>query len=337
MAARQEERAEREATAARRGRRPAAVPPAFGLDPVLWAAWLYYEEDLKQDDIAEILGVSRASVFNLLQRAREEGVVNITIDPARMERIALAQAMTRQTGLRECFIIPEEGRPEPLHDRVARFGARLLEQRLTNSDVLGVAWGRTVLSLSKALAPMVLPGATIAQITGSAIATYDFSPELCTSNIAVRIGGRCINLHAPGLLSSASMKKLLMQEPIIEQHFRLLRTCTRTLFGVTHIGSETLLKDSGFMSDQVLADYQRLGAIGFVAGYFFDAEGQVVLTEIDERHVVMPRDDFLSVPERICVAGGLSKVGAIRGMLKGGYASVLVTDAATAEAVLAVW
>ncbi|CAA0108754.1 Deoxyribonucleoside regulator [Starkeya nomas] len=321
-------------TQLRRPRRQPAVPAEFGLDPVLWAAWLYYEEGLKQDDIAEKLGVSRASVFNLLQRARDEGVVNIKIDPSRMERVSLARDIEAATGIDECFIIPDEGADEPLHDRIGRFGARLLEQRLTGEDVLGVAWGRTVMSLSKALTPLHLPGASIAQVTGSSIATYDFSPELCTSNIAIRVGGRCINLHAPGIVSSAKMKQLLMEEPIIEQHFKLLRTCTRTLFGVTHVGSETLLKDSGFMSEPILAEYQRRGAIGFVSGYFFDSQGNPVLTEIDARHIVMPLEDFLKVPERICIGGGMEKVEAISGMLKGGYANILVTDAATAGAVL---
>lgn len=317
-----------------RPRSAAPVPAEFSLDPVLWAAWLYYEEGLKQEDVAKRLGISRGSVYNLLQRARDDGVVSIKIDVAQMERVRLARAIEAATGIAECFVVPEEGAEEPLHDRIGRFGARLLEQRLTGADVLGVAWGRTVMSLSRALAPLSLPGATIAQVTGSSIATYDFSPELCTSNIAVRVGGRCVNLHAPGLVSSANMKRMLMAEPVIEQHFRLLRTCTKTLFGVTHLGSETLLKDSGFMSEPVLAAYQQRGAIGFISGYFFDREGRPVRTEIDDRHIVMPLEDFLQVPQRICIGGGLEKVEAITGMLKGGFASILVTDAFTARRIL---
>ena len=58
-----------ETTEPRTGRR--AVPAQFGMDEVLWAAWLYYEQGQKQDRIAEELGISRASVFNLLQKARD--------------------------------------------------------------------------------------------------------------------------------------------------------------------------------------------------------------------------------------------------------------------------
>ena len=308
----------------------------FALDPVLCAAWLYHEEGLKQEQIATQFGVSRASVFNLLQRAREEGVVSVTVDLKRMDLLRLSEEMRLRTGLDECFVIPSQGGDELLSERIARFGARLLEQRLNNDSILGVAWGRTVMALSKKMAQLDFPGATIAQITGSSLATYDFSPELCTSNIATKVNARSVNLHAPGTVSSAKMKKLLMQEPILEQHFKLLRTCTMTLFGVTHVGSETLLKDSGFMSDQLLHDYSERGAVGFVSGYFYDKEGHAVRTEFDDRHIVMPYEDFLKVPMRICLGGGAEKVEAIRCMIKGGYASVLVTDEDTARGVLAV-
>lgn len=306
----------------------------FALDPVLCAAWLYHEEGLKQEQIATQYGVSRASVFNLLQRARDESVVSVTVDLKRMDLLRLSEEVRKRTGLDECFVIPNQGVDEPLSDRIARFGARLLEQRLDNESILGVAWGRTVMALSKTMNQLDLPGATITQITGSSLATYDFSPELCTSNIAIKVNGRSVNLHAPGTVSSAEMKRLLMQEPILEQHFKLLRSCTMTLFGVTHLGSETLLKDSGIMSDQLLHDYSERGAVGFVSGYFYDTKGRAVRTEFDDRHIVMPYEDFLKVPMRICVGGGVEKVEAIRSMIKGGFASVLVTDEDTAREVL---
>lgn len=322
------------ATAGRRGGRHSFTTTQFELDPVLCAAWLYHEEGLKQDEIAAQFGISRASVYNLLQKARDEGIVSVSIDLHRMDLLRLGSELRDRAGIDECFVVPSQGSGEPLATRIARFGARLLEQRLTNDSILGVAWGRTVMALSKALAPIQLPGATITQITGSSIATYDFSPELCTSNIAVRAGARCINLHAPGIVSSREVKSLLMREPVIEQHFKLLRSCTMTLFGVTHVGSETLLNDSGFMSAEILRDYRTRGAVGFVSGYFYDREGRPVRTELDDRHIVMPYDDFLKVPMRICVGGGMDKVEAIAAMLKGGYANVLVTDEETARAVL---
>ncbi|MDR6953953.1 dihydroxyacetone kinase-like protein [Ancylobacter sp. 3268] len=323
-------RTERNGTAS-----PAQDATQFALDPVLTAAWLYYEEGLKQDEIAARFGISRATVFNLLQKARDEGTVSVSIDVARIGALRLARTLSRSAGLAECYVVPASGNHRPVADRIARLGARVLEPRITAESVLGVAWGRTVMALSQALAPLHLPSTTIAQITGSAIGTYDFSPELCTSNIALKVGGRCVNMLAPGIVSSPEMKQLLMAEPIVAQHFALLRHCDITLFGVTDLGEGTSLMHSGFMTQATLADYRAHGAIGFVSGYFFDADGQPVLTDLDARHLSMPREDFLAVPTRICVGGGPSKIAAITALLRGGYANVLVTDETTARAVLA--
>lgn len=306
-------------------------PMQFGADQPLWAAWLYYEEGLKQDEIAERLGISRASVFNLLQKARDDGIVTITIDPTRLERADLSVELKEKGGLLECYVLPADGSGAALYDRIGRLGARILEQKIEDEDVIGVAWGRTVMSLSKALSPANKPGVTVAQVTGSSMATYDFSPELCTSNIAARLNARCVNLHAPGVVSNPSMKKLLMQEPIIEQHFNLLRQCTKTLFGVTHLSGPTLLEDSGVMTEELLLQYQQSGAVGFASGYFFDPEGKIIRTGFDDRHIVMPIEDFFQVPRRICIGGGPEKITAIQGMLKAELANVLITDQDTAR------
>ena len=138
------------ATAARRGGRNSFTTTQFELDPVLCAAWLYHEEGLKQDEIAAQVGISRASVYNLLQKARDEGIVSVSIDLHRMDLLRLGSELRDRAGIDECFVVPSQGSGEPLATRIARFGARLLEQRLTNDSILGVAWGRTVMALSKA-------------------------------------------------------------------------------------------------------------------------------------------------------------------------------------------
>lgn len=314
-------------------RRP--IPPQFGMDQALWAAWLYYEDGLKQDHIAEQMGISRASVFNLLQKARDEGIVTIAIDPTRIARADLALRLSAATGLSECFVLPAGNSTASLHEQIGHLGARVLENRLGETEVIGVAWGRTVMRLSQFLTPMQRPNVTVAQITGSSAATFDFSPVLCTSNIAERLNARCVNLHAPGVVSTPAVKDILMAEPSIHQHFDLLRQCTMTVFGVTHLIGPTLLVQGGFMSQAEIQVYIDKGAIGFASGHFFDIAGNPVRSEFDERHITMAHDELLNVPRRICVGGGLPKVGAICGMLRNRLANVLVTDEATAHAVLA--
>ena len=45
------------------------------------ASWYYYMEGLTQQAISEKLGISRIKVLRLLDRARQEGIVQIHIKP----------------------------------------------------------------------------------------------------------------------------------------------------------------------------------------------------------------------------------------------------------------
>ena len=60
------------------------IPLRYGDDPYVWACWLYYEDGMTQGEIAEAMGVSRATVNSYLAEAREKGIVNISIEPARL-------------------------------------------------------------------------------------------------------------------------------------------------------------------------------------------------------------------------------------------------------------
>ncbi|HEY1386869.1 MAG TPA: sugar-binding transcriptional regulator [Dongiaceae bacterium] len=303
-------------------------------DPIVWAAWLYYEERMTQEEVADRLGVSRASVVNFLQEARDRGVVTIAVASEHLQSVRISRELCRQFDLASCVVIPGGDGRLPVYERIGRAGARLLSEILEPNDMLGVSWGRTVLALSTALAQVKLPHVSVVQITGSAIGTFEFSPELCTSNIANRLGARCINLHAPGIVSRPEVKKLFMQEPALVEQFKLIRSCNKILFGVAGLGSASTALRSGYMTPEKLRPYQAGGAVGVMAGRFFDRDGEPVLGPLDEQMIGLTLREIAKIPERICVAGGSDKVEAIHAALRGGYATILVTDETTAQALV---
>ena len=323
---------ERKPTPSRVKRSTLSPPPEFVGDPIVWAAWLYYEERMTQEEVADRLGVSRASVVNFLQEARDRGVATIAVAPEHLQSVRISRALCKRFGLTSCVVIPDDGGRLPVYERIGRAGARLLTEILEPNDILGVSWGRTVLALSASLAQVRLPGVSVVQTSGSAIGTFEFSPELCTSNIAYRLGARCVNLHAPGIVSRPEVKKLFMQEPALIEQFKLIRSCNKILFGVAGLGSASTALRSGYMTPEKLRPYVDGGAVGVMAGRFLDRDGEPVLGPLDEQMIGMTLREIAKIPERICVAGGPEKVEAIDAVLRGGYATILVTDEATAQA-----
>jgi DNA-binding transcriptional regulator LsrR (DeoR family) len=311
-------------------RKDLAVPVEFGGDLLVWAAWLYYEEQMTQEEVAERLGVSRATVINFLQEAREQGIVSISIGAEHLQSVRIARRLATRYGLASCLVVPRGHPDTPDYEQIGRAGARLLTQILGPDDVLGVSWGRTVLALSNALPAMSLPHVSVVQITGSAISTEDFSPEFCTSNIANRIGARCVNLHTPGIVSRPSVKVTLMAEPTVMQQFAVIRSCNKVLFGVAGVDARSMSLLSGYLTAEASRPYLERGAAGVLAGRFVGRDGGPVTGGLDDRMIGLTLDEIKQIPERICVAGGAGKVAAIDATLRGGYATVLVTDEAAA-------
>ncbi|WP_425569260.1 sugar-binding domain-containing protein [Nonomuraea salmonea] len=71
--------------------------------------------------------------------------------------------------------------------------------------------------------------------------------------------------------------------------------------------------------------------MGDVCLRFFDAEGGLVDSPLEERILGIPAADLRRVPRRIAIAGGRRKTAAIRAALKGGWVNTLITDVGVAE------
>lgn len=311
------------------------VPSEFD-DLIAWAAWLYYVDELTQNEIAAELDVSRATVVKLLQDARERGAVEIRVNRDAVARTKLARALAAAFGLDAAHVIPDT-LDAPLTRRLGEAGARVLARELQEGDIVGVAWGRTVLAVAESMAAPEAGGTyTVVQVCGSSPGgAPEFSPELCSSVLASRIRARCANLLAPAVLSSPKLRELLLKEPPLINQFRLIASATRVLFGVGHVAREATVRAAHLASDAEIDAYVKRGAVGVLLGRFIDREGRHIEGDLDGRMIGITLDELKKLPNRLCVAGGPEKIEALRAALAGGHITQLVTNAGSAAALLA--
>lgn len=309
------------------------IPPEFD-GAVAWAAWLYYVDQLNQSDVARAMNVSRASVVNYLQEARESGLVTIQIDHDAFARTHASRALIEKYALDSAMVIPGLGR-DNVDSRIGEAAGRLLASMIEPNDTIGVAWGKTVLAAARSIAaPRRNRNLSVVQLSGSSTGTSDFSPEFCTSLMANRLGARCINLLAPAIVSSERLHDQLMQEPMLVNQLGLIRAAGKVLFGIGDIGPESTYVRTEIADAASLAEMIGQGAAGVVIGRLIDSHGRPIPGPLDRRTIGMTLDELMTVPVRICAAGGAHKIDAIRAGLEGGYPTHLVTDAATADILL---
>lgn len=309
------------------------APPEFQ-DVIVWAAWLYYVDQLNQSEVAKELGVSRASVVNYLQEARDKGIVSIKFDEKAIENTVVSQELKQAYGLEGCMVIPRGSEDGQLANRLGEAAARTLYAMLEPNDVVGVAWGKTVLSVAQSMPRTSLSNLTVVQVVGSIQGTFDFSPELCTSVMANQLNARCMNFLAPAVLSHSRLRNELLQEDVIESQFEAIRSSRIILFGIGDIAPESTVARSGFIGETLMSRYKAQGAVGTIIGRMLDEDGSQIYTEMDERMIGVTLEEIKPIPCRLAVAGGKQKIDAIKATLKGGYVTHLVTDYETASALL---
>jgi DNA-binding transcriptional regulator LsrR (DeoR family) len=90
----------------------------------------------------------------------------------------------------------------------------------------------------------------------------------------------------------------------------------------------------GYLNPRDVKRLRTLGAVGDILGRFYDIHGHIVPHEINQRVIGIAVERLRDIPLVIVIAGGIHKAQAILGALRGRFVKVLITDHATAEAIL---
>src|SRR5690606_32805321 len=83
----------------------AKLSPIDGQRLLVKVSKMYYEEGLAQEDIILRLNLSRSKVSRLLQQAREEGIVQITVNTPRHLFSDLETNLEKTYGLDEAILV----------------------------------------------------------------------------------------------------------------------------------------------------------------------------------------------------------------------------------------
>lgn len=308
-------------------------PLRFGDDPLLWAAWLYYEEGLTQGEIAVQMGVSRPSVNAYLADARTRGIVSIEIDPERFRALSIARALKDHFGLEDCLVIPSNGSDGSLIDRLGAAAAQVLSRITQSGDTIAVTWGRTMLATASQIERRGLRDLRVIQATGGTTAKIAWTPEACATRLAESLGARSIPLSAPAVVSSPEVRDLLLREAVLAEQMEVLAQANRIVLGISSLRPESTIHTSGFFDGVAMHEHYH-AAVGSIAGRLISAQGKPVDGPLEGRTIGMDLAAILQVRSRIGVAGGMDKVQAILAALRGGYVNVMVTDSDTARAIL---
>lgn len=306
-------------------------------DLLVRVAGRYFIDGMSQHDIADAEHLSRPSVSRLLSEARSRGVVQFKVGRPVDRSQRLEAALLRAYPLRDCIVAT--GKPRALYGAPNRTGyvaARYLESQLSTVAQLGVASSRSLSDLVAALTPARHPDLTVIDLLGCP--TNDKTGENHGAHTARLMAGRLgAAFHAlPGgfVHRTQESRTAALEAPRVREALRLGPLSDMAIVG---IGSMQRFDGTGIyspISRHELAQLADQGAVGHICGHFLRADGSTVQDQAVPAVLGIGADELRQIPRRIAVATGEHKVASIAAAIRGGYVAELITDEATASALL---
>lgn len=297
------------------------------IEQITRAAWHYYNDGMTQNEVADMLGVSRIKVSRLLEKGRQTGLIELRINAPHAGCLQLQKQLVSEFGLTDARVVPSAG-DMPVVPRIARAAASFLMQKLEANDLLAIGWGETVTTALRYAAP-VFPQNNISLVS----LTGGVSAYVGTTGLY----GPQNNAHlipTPLRVSSPELAAMLRVEPYVRHVLDMASTARMALTGVGVVSGSATLVRYGYCTSAEIELFARRGAIGDILGYFYDAKGEIIDLDIHRHVVAVNVEDLRRIPNRAAAAAGLQKVDAILGLLRGRLANILITDQVTAEELL---
>lgn len=294
----------------------------------------YYELGMTQQEIAGLVGIGRARVIRLLAEAREKGIVSIHINSPLLDNVKLAEQLTDRFGLMSSDVCLSHTNDESqLADQIAIAASDYLLRLLEDNMTIGIGWGVTLKALARRIDRSTATGVSVVSLLGSLTQRSSMDRFEATTALAARLGAECFYLPAPIVCDSQHSRDLLVDQFLFRQIFDRALSADLALVSIGGLDSATI-RQAGLVDDQEYNSTNQHGAVGNFLGLYIDQHAEPIDHPINARVVGVSGNDFQRIPRRVIVSAGASKVAAIFAVLNKGLLTDVVTDQATAQALL---
>ncbi len=290
-------------------------------------AYYYYVEEKTQQEIAELLSITRIRVIKLLEKARQTGVIQFKLRRNAEFNMEMEKRLIQTYQLQDVFIVPSPVGSDKTNDNVAKAASVYISDRLSENSLINMGYGDTSKRLLNYMAKVAEHTISCVSLTGG-VSYYlpDTRSNVFNANLHL--------IPAPLLASSVEMAQAIRKENSVNEVFRMAHLASFTVVGIGGLHEKSTIFSTGTLNNNDLLFLKMKGAVGDILSHFIDKDGKLVDNSIEDRLIAQSLETLKTFPNVIGVAAGASKVNAISAALRGQYLDVLITDVDTAELLL---
>lgn len=309
--------------------------PYRDLERILEIARLHYEDRLPQAEIATRLKVSPATISRYLQKAIALGFVETRVVSSAYRQFAKEAELVRKFGLSNACVVPTMDSHAATEQQLAQSTARVIRDLVTRGAVFGVSNGRTVAATVAEVQRGRSSDVDVITLIGGVARAESSSgtSEICRA-LAEKLGGQAWMLPVPAVVPNAEIAQAIVASDAAVTVFERMQRLSVAIFGIGAMTPGSSTFQHGLFDQAHLAELIERGAAGSICARFFDFDGNVLQSDLDDRTISIALSQLKEVPTRLGIAFGSDKVDAILASMQGGYVSHLATDSDTADLLL---
>ena len=305
------------------------------LDDAARAGWLYFIAGHTQDEIAKRLKVSRATAQRLVSLCLTERLITFRLEHKIGACMELAARLKEAFALRYCEVAPADSTSPTAIAGIAERAASLLESVLRSDKpaIVALGTGRAMRAAIEQVPPMDCPNHQLVSLVGNISTDGSASFFDTVARLADLTKARHYPMPLPVLLSSEAEREQLLRINPVTRVRAIAAKADLRLVGIGQMDQNAQVYVDGFINREELLELMRLGAVGELTGWAFDAQGRIIDGGTNRRLTSVPHQ----LPAETLVVGaasGAAKLTAMRAALRGRLLNGLITDEETAKALL---
>ena len=299
-------------------------------------AELYYLHNMTQQQIANIVGISRPTVSRLLEDAKVQGIVEIKLNISDDIESGIASELRERLGFQEVIVVnTRETEYNKSMEKLAKTAADYVTGVIKSNITIGVSWGRAMKALAVAMPELSLENVKVIQTVGGlGMTESNFDGTDVVSILASKLGGTHRSICGPAILPTKSVADELKHIPAIAQ---VLEEASRANIYITGIGSfdepDNSLQRAGYISHEERISLHKRGAVANIMARILDEDGNEI-NDFNDRSLSISLDCLKGDALTIGISASENKAEAILAIAKGQYLNTLIIDLCCAQKVM---
>lgn len=301
------------------------------LDMITNIATMYYEENKTQTYIANSLGLSRPTVAQMLQEARDIGIVKISVVKKTNSSKDLSETIKEKYRLKNIFVAPQDA-TNPKYE-IGVICADYIENKKNENLKIGIGFGSTVHEFIKNANYLNTNFDIITPLIGG----VDLKNEALHSNymcfqLANKYSCGVSFFYAPVMADTIEQKEAFIKSSLVQSSLEKAKCVDVAIFGVGNPLIDSAFQRLYYISEDDAQVLKDKNVVGDIASTFFNNKAESVNTPASNKFIGLTLSDLEKINDVVVLASGSHKKFAINALLNKKIINTLIIDYELAEA-----